>query len=192
MIFIGIDPGLFGAVGVVNTATPGIVKSIDTPIFKTTKGPNQFDLQGMVSILMQEAQADCHALIENVNAFPGQGMSSGFNFGKGCGMWIGMLAALQIPYSSVSPGKWKKAMGLNSDKNLARLMAQQLFPKSASLFARKKDDGRAEAVLMAEWGRRTINPKDPLPKREASTMDFSLDPDPWDDSERGEREEVAF
>ena len=83
---------------------------------------------------------------------PGQGTRSMFTVGVGFGAWLGLLAALQIPYTRVRPGVWKKAEGLGPDKEQARLRAQQLFP-GADL-QRKRDHGRAEALLLAWWGRR--------------------------------------
>lgn len=159
MIFIGIDPGMAGGVGVIHD---GIVKAIDTPVIKPAKGKSEYDLQGMVRILMNEAALTgipCHCIIESVHAMPKQGVTSSFRFGTGFGMWLGMLGALQIPFSLVTPQRWKKSMlaDMGADKDLARLRAQQLFPKSAGLFTRKKDDGRAEAVLMAEYGRRLLS-----------------------------------
>jgi crossover junction endodeoxyribonuclease RuvC len=70
--------------------------------------------------------------------------------GYGYGIWIGLLAALQMPYTTIRPIIWKKALGLGKDKEQARLRAMQLFP-GADL-RRKKDHGKAEALLLARWG----------------------------------------
>jgi crossover junction endodeoxyribonuclease RuvC len=64
---------------------------------------------------------------------------------------VGLLAALQIAYTTVRPAIWKRALGLGKDKEAARLRAMQLFP--AADLRRKKDHGRAEALLLAWWGR---------------------------------------
>jgi len=57
----------------------------------------------------------------------------------------------------VEPARWKGAMmdGMGREKYAARFRAALLFPAVAKLFARKQDDGRAEALLIAEYGRRT-------------------------------------
>jgi crossover junction endodeoxyribonuclease RuvC len=55
----------------------------------------------------------------------------------------------------VVPQVWKKAYGIpggRENKDMARQKASMLFPKYAHLWARKKDDGRAEAVLLAHYG----------------------------------------
>ena len=94
------------------------------------------------------------AWVEDVHSMPGQGVASTFKFGRSVGVVEGALSALGIPIRWVSPAKWKKAMGLPADKGAARRRAIELWPDHAHLFARVKDDGRAEAALIAEYGRR--------------------------------------
>lgn len=159
--FIGIDPGKSGAVGIIRPGSTLVVETFDTPIMKAAKGTkNSYDVQGMLDILVKAKESGkTYAILENVHSMPGQGVSSTFDFGKGFGIWIGILAALKIPHTLVSPVRWKKAMlaDMTQDKGVSRTRVQQLFPDQAELFAKVKDDGRAEAVLMAEYGRRTLN-----------------------------------
>lgn len=98
---------------------------------------------------------DCHLIIEQVHAMKGQGVTSVFDFGMGFGLWLGIINALQIPYTQVTPQKWKKEMmqGI-ADKDAARVMACRLFPMYANQMNLVKHHGRAEALLMAEYGRR--------------------------------------
>lgn len=93
-----------------------------------------------------------HVYIESVNAW-GMGRSSAFNFGQGVGVIKGVLATLQIPYTPVTPGKWKKHFNLKRDKDASRATATRLFPANVNDFKRKKDDGRAEAALIALYAR---------------------------------------
>jgi len=53
-----------------------------------------------------------------------------------------------------APQIWKKAFSLGKDKEQTRLRAQQLFPGTA--LRRKKDHGRAEALLLALYGQRQV------------------------------------
>ena len=92
-----------------------------------------------------------HTYIESQNSF-GMGRQSAFNFGQGVGVLKAVLATLGIPYSMVGPAKWKKHFNLNRDKDASRLLATRLYPKNAKDFLRKKDDGRAEALLIARYG----------------------------------------
>ena len=80
-----------------------------------------------------------------------------FNFGKGFGLWLGILAGLGIPHTLVTPQAWKKEMmqGMG-DKDAARIRAQELFPHCVDSLSRKKDIGRADALLIAEYGRRQM------------------------------------
>ena len=60
-----------------------------------------------------------------------------------------------MPMRLVTPQTWKKVYGLKGgkeNKDMSRQKASQLFPTYANLWARKKDDGRAEAVLLAHYG----------------------------------------
>jgi crossover junction endodeoxyribonuclease RuvC len=91
------------------------------------------------------------AVVESVNAFPGQGVSSSFRFGQGFGIILGVLGALQIPVTLVSPAKWKKAYALDRDGEKSRALACRLYPQIAHAMSRKKDHGRAEALLLATY-----------------------------------------
>lgn len=157
---IGIDPGLDGAVVVLSTALAtedSWFALLDTPTL-TVAGKSGKRREYAASEMMRFLRGftNVHALIENVHAMPGQGVRSMFSMGYGVGLWTGILAGLEIPFDRVSPQRWKKVLmdGMGHDKDAGRLRAQQVFPKHAELFARKKDDGRADAALIAEYGRR--------------------------------------
>lgn len=77
-----------------------------------------------------------------------------FSFGESFGIVKGVMAGRGININLVTPAKWKKAMELNAGKDGSRAMALQMWPEHAELFKRVKDDGRAEAALLAEFGRR--------------------------------------
>jgi crossover junction endodeoxyribonuclease RuvC len=80
------------------------------------------------------------------------GVSSAFAFGEGFGIVKGVLAALGIPCQLVPPAKWKRDMGLNQSKDGSRAKAIAKWPAHAYEFKRAKDDGKAEACLIAAWG----------------------------------------
>ncbi len=108
------------------------------------------------SVLLGPTKGRTLVVLESVHAMPKQGVSSSFSFGQGLGMWQGIIAALGLPLEMPSPQRWKKAIMADQgkEKSAARYKAMQLFPSVATQFARVKDDGRAEALLMAEYGRR--------------------------------------
>lgn len=148
-MFVGIDPGLRGAVGIVD-ADGALVAVHDTPTLalRIARGTrHDYDVPGMCALLQPYTDQHAHVVIEASQAMPGQGTRSTWTTGCGYGLWLGILAALQLPYTTVRPVVWKKAFSLGKDKEQARLRAQQLFP-GADL-RHKKDHGRAEALLLA-------------------------------------------
>lgn len=157
MIYIGIDPGQTGAVALIYES--GKVTLIDTPIQATNKGgknKNEYLPRQMADILGNHAR--CHVFIEAVHSMPKQGVASSFDFGTGYGIWLGIIAALNLPMTKVTPQKWKKELMAGfGDKDAARIRAQELFPACVSELSRKKDIGRADALLIAEYGRRTLS-----------------------------------
>ena len=152
MIFIGIDPGITGAVAIINGNS---VILHDTPTIQTKNGKKtktEFMPSEMADILA--AQKSCHVFIEKVGAMPGQGVTSMFSLGKGYGIWIGIIAALKIPHTFTTPQAWKKhLMQGMKDKDAARIRAQQLYPSATKELSRKKDTGRADALLIAAYGK---------------------------------------
>lgn len=91
------------------------------------------------------------AVVEFVSARPGQSAPAMWRFGVGYGKVLGVLGALRVPVYDVTPSKWKKDMGLTSDKEKSRQRALQEWPGKSDLFKRKKDEGRAEAALIGLW-----------------------------------------
>ena len=91
------------------------------------------------------------AAVEAVASRPGQGVASTFKFGQTHGVLLGVLGALNVPVSHVTPTKWKKSYGLGSDKEASRRLAIEMWPNMSGYFARKKDDGRAEAALLGRY-----------------------------------------
>lgn len=151
-VYIGIDPGLGGAVAFVKGDAASVY---DTPHVGGGVRP-EYLVGGMRDLFAMADADDCRAVIEAVHAMPRQGVVSTFRFGRGLGLWEGLLAGLGIPYEMVTPQRWRKDLGIpnGADKAASRVRAQQLFPGLADQLARVKDDGRAEALLLAEWRRR--------------------------------------
>lgn len=94
------------------------------------------------------------AIIERVSAMPKQGIASAFRFGWGVGLLRGVLLANGVSLYEVAPTKWKKHFGLNSEAEKSRELAIRYWPGCQKL-SRKKDHGRAEALLLARYHRET-------------------------------------
>lgn len=96
-----------------------------------------------------------HAFVELVGARPGEGPAGAFSFGKSLGTIEGVLATLSIPQTLITPAVWKRIVGVppgKEAKDRARAEAIRRWPSKAALFARKRDDGRAKACLIAIAG----------------------------------------
>jgi len=148
-IFIGIDPGLDGALAAIgNSGLPRVWKA---PTL-TVGGKRQLVVPEMVGLVVGAYSNNrTIAILENVHSMPKQGVTSSFTFGRGFGLWEGILAALGIPYMLVSPKTWKAAVLRDTpqDKGAAIMVALQFWPHLGRL-----PDGKAEALLIAEYGRR--------------------------------------
>ena len=158
MIYIGIDPGLNGAVAYLPRG--GITVVQDTPTMEVEssgKTRNKYNIAAMAAMLRPYSYgSEVLVILESVHSMPKQGVASSFTFGEGLGMWKGIIAAFNLPLEMPSPQRWKKEMmaDMGRDKDASRLRAIQLFPEMGDRLERKKDDGRAEALLLAEYGRR--------------------------------------
>ena len=96
------------------------------------------------------------AYVEQVGAMPGQGVSSMFSFGHAAGVVAGVLGALLIPVTLVTPQRWKKAAGLiGTDKDAARSRAIQLWPRWQALGKKGEGQALADAALIAKFGIQT-------------------------------------
>jgi crossover junction endodeoxyribonuclease RuvC len=156
MTTVGIDPGLTGGIALISDA--GAAYVYDMPIVQISKTgfvKNAVDVNGLASIL--KGLDVCYSFdgvyIERVNAFPGQGVASMFSLGMSFWGAAGVVAGLRLPLSLVEPAAWKRHFKLNKDKELSRGLASRLYPGVD--LSRKKDHGKAEALLIARYGLET-------------------------------------
>jgi hypothetical protein len=148
--FLGIDPGLGGALA---TFGPYGIETYDMPTFDI-KGKRKLDIALLDNIVrgIVAVREPCLAVVEDVHSMPAQGVASSFSFGFVTGIVHALLAAHKVPLHLVSPAAWKRLMGLSADKDASRQRASRLFPTAATQWSRKRDDGRAEAALLAYYG----------------------------------------
>lgn len=153
MIYIGIDPGLDGAVAAIDDAGR-VVAVADAPVAQCGRRRDFLaaDMARILRGILQSGPA-C-AAIELVHSMPEQSAVSAFCFGRGYGMWLGCLASCGIPVDMVSPQRWKGVMlaDMPREKDSSRVRAQQLWPDLD--LSRKKDHNRGDALLIAEYLRR--------------------------------------
>ena len=148
---IGIDPGASGAIALLVSGVLVSVHDMPTVTVERNKAQKRQVCPAGLSLLMQQLSPH-KAIVEKVSAMPGQGVSSMFSFGRSVGIIEGVLAAKRIPVTFVTPQSWQKQSGAAKGKDGSRQRVMELFPSQAHLFARVKDDGRADAVLIALAG----------------------------------------
>jgi crossover junction endodeoxyribonuclease RuvC len=148
---IGIDPGLSGALALLQDDNR-IEDMLDMPVMAGTGKRQQVNAAQLSKVLRLWKDGETvTAYLEQVAAMPRQGVSSMFGFGVSYGIVQGVLSTLGIPVILVTPQRWKKAAGLiGKDKDFARTLAQRLYPMAE--LGRKKDIGRADAILIARFG----------------------------------------
>ena len=156
MIIAGIDPGKTGALSVLYENN--VVRSFDVPLVKL-KGkerPAWSEWASGWSTALDMLGPDM-IVIEDISARTGQGVTSMFSFGRTLGLAHALAARANVPVHFVTPTVWKGKLGLlNSDKNASREKARTLFPRSAELFNLVKHSDRAEAALLAYYGRKYL------------------------------------
>lgn len=152
---LGVDPGASGAFAFLNPdGALETVIDMPTVLVKVANTErNRVSAALLVAALTPYKGLVSLAVLEKVGGLTGQSASAAFTFGYACGIVEGVLAGLEFPVTLVTPQTWKKRMALASaDKGLARQMAMRLWPAQADHFKRVKDDGRAEACLLAKYG----------------------------------------
>lgn len=159
MIFIGIDPGLSGAIAAVTTNGHAAVWDMQTILkgYGSVKSEvNAAALFACLNRLVNNEDRDVAvAALERVNSMPGQAASSTFSLGDSFGVARACLACAAVPTQYVTPQTWKKHFGLSKEKEEARSLAIKLYP-TVELHLKKYVD-RAEALLIATWLKEKYN-----------------------------------
>ena len=153
MKIIGIDPGLSGAIAVLHNKK--VINMYDMPVMaEGKKNKRQLNSSQLVNIIKENINEDEDTIVvvEQVNAMPGQGVTSMFNFGQTFGAIKGVCAALKLPIFFVRPSKWKKHFELiNSSKDASRTKVIEMYPTLSSQLAKKRDVNKSDAVLIAKF-----------------------------------------
>ena len=180
-ITIGIDPGLTGGISVFQGTECVAIHDMPTQIKNTKRQRNKRTRQ-MEDKVSNEVNAtqfgaiihphqfgaagfDVQVYIEQVGAVYRQDKKQGkeahqplhatFVFGEGFGVLRGVCEVYygQAQVHRVMPVVWKKHFNLlKTEKDAARLKAIELLPDRADMLKRKKDIGRADAMLIGLYG----------------------------------------
>ena len=179
MKFIGIDPGVSGAIAVINGTVTELFswETADIPTIKVWKR-NEVDPEGLLELLSLHTHCPdlmidfgAQVSLERVHSMPGQGVASTFSFGKATGTIIGCLAGVGLweRTTLVTPQVWKKAMlkDMPKEKESSIVRCRELFPYSDHFLAnrtgvafeedlpKRSHENRADALLIAEHLRLT-------------------------------------
>jgi len=153
MRIIGIDPGLSGAIAVLDDSK--IKELFDMPVMPDgKKNKRQLNSALLVKLIKDNIKnyEDTVMVVEQVNAMPGQGVTSMFNFGQTFGAIKGICAALGLPIYFVRPAKWKKHFELiNASKDASRTKAIEMYPSISEQLSKKKDVNKSDAILIARY-----------------------------------------
>lgn len=162
-IYVAIDPGITGAVAILR-GSEAVVYDTPTAAVSGT-GKREYLATAMRDLLALVPPQSARVVIEEPQVYTGRkvkdggeksGASAGsaLKQGRGVGLWEGLCAGLGLPYEFVHPNTWTRQMNVTREKGARRVAAARLFPALAQQLARVKDDGRADALLIAEWARR--------------------------------------
>lgn len=150
-MILAIDPGLKGAfVWLAEDDQLGhpIVDVMDMPIIRIHDRDTVDPHSVLEAIIRRRPRL---VVIEKVETRPKNGAVAALKAGYGGGLIQGVIIGAGIPHQIVLPKVWKNKAGVPADKGECRAMAQRLWPDSAHLFKRVRDDGRADAALLARW-----------------------------------------
>ncbi|MDC6465398.1 crossover junction endodeoxyribonuclease [Pelagibacteraceae bacterium] len=153
MIIIGIDPGITGGISILENKK--VIEVHDTPtMIDGKKNKRQVNGAQVSNIIREKINSgkDIVVVVEQVNAMPGQGVTSMFNFGQSFGVIKGICSALSLPIHFVRPTKWKKHFNLiKTNKEASRTKVIEIYPEISSKLSRKKDSNKADAILIARY-----------------------------------------
>ena len=166
MIIFGIDPGVSGAICVLEGGEGRIIEVYEMPtMIDGKKNKRQVNGAEVTNIFKKELinenngiessenyEKIAKVVVEHVTAMPGQGVTSMFNFGQSFGAIKGICAALKLPIYFVRPTKWKKHFNLiKTNKDASRTKVIETYPNISSKLSRKKDSNKADAILIARY-----------------------------------------
>lgn len=153
MIIFSVDPGLRGAWAVIVDGVASIVG--DMPI--SGEATRCRVAAGVLAGFMRDAHPDL-LIIEAAQAMPGNGSAGMFRYGMAYGAVLAVANVLNIPGELVTPQTWKRHYKLlGQPKEASRQKALDLAPKLASSLSKKRDDGRAEALLIGLYAAATFD-----------------------------------
>lgn len=155
MRVLGLDPGITGGLALYDGSTIDVIATPTRKVpVKGKRDKSEYDIDSIVEWI--RSRSPDVIWLEDVHSMPRQGVASTFFFfffGKGFGILIGVCHGIGIRLNYVRPQVWKGYFSIGAEKSSSLTLARQLFPANAAKdFKLKKQDGLAEAALIAKYG----------------------------------------
>lgn len=156
MLVLGIDPGLDGALALLDGNA--LVMAGALPTAEDTTGKRTICSRAFATFLQALVPRPDLTVIEAVHAFPRDHPVSAFSFGRTYGQLLAVLEVLEMPLIRVPPEAWKKRVlaGCDKGKDASIAYVRQRWPLAnlrRTTKSRKDSHDYAEAILLAEYGR---------------------------------------
>ena len=156
-------PGGKGGIAVLSGLEVVLLEDCPTVKGKGTRLENDeramTDLVRKVALELAPGHDAVRCVIEQQRGMPKQPTGSALKLGTNLGIWVGAVAALGLPYQVETPQAWQAVMlaGLprkDATKSSSRIAAGRLYPDAD--LGGKSNDGRCDALLIAEFARRQL------------------------------------
>jgi len=116
---LGIDIGLDGAIALIENGDLLEVHDMPTVTLERNNKSKRMVNAAELARLIRQAAPGC-AYLERLNAMPGQGVTSMFSMGQSLGVVLGILAAFDIPTTTIPPRTWQRALDVPQGKDGSR------------------------------------------------------------------------
>lgn len=151
LIWIGIDPGASGSVSAIDINN----RIVETWVFKSADVPGRIALTiaDALGNLSESFDVRCVA-VERVAAYPGQGVSSTFAFGRAYGEAIGAASVSALPVETVPPQRWQRDLELISPKGTSKTAHKRsLRDRAIEHFGIRLTLKECDSVWIAYWSK---------------------------------------
>ena len=160
-VIVACDPGLDGAFAIMIDGQLREIEDMPTMSRQVSGKERRYVapdvVDGLLRTMLRSYVGPADSLLfvlEKVGARPKEGAVGAFSFGKGVGHVEGIIIGMALPRAEVDPATWKRQLKLNKGKDANRQRAMEMFPDMRDQFSRVKDDGRADAALIALWAQK--------------------------------------
>lgn len=150
---LGIDLGAAGAVSLLD-ADGRLLDVRDLPVLDDGPRARPTVSASGFAAIVREWQPE-RAVVEFVASRPTDSPASAFAFGMARATVTSTLEVLGVSAGFITVPTWKRTIGIGAgrgQKSTARAEAIRRWPQHAGVFARVKDDGRAESALIGLAG----------------------------------------